>query len=140
MERVNRELIQSALEQEGEEVTLDVDATQIEAEKREAQWTYHHVQGYMPLVGYVNGICVGQEFREGNVSPGQVLPNLALLTRDQERYEPRMSPYADSSLLISYYINDAKSMGAQAILHATTEALLFAGLHHLEMRNALAPR
>ena len=24
----------------------------------------------MPLVGYVNGICVGQEFREGNQSPG----------------------------------------------------------------------
>jgi hypothetical protein len=70
IEWVNRELIQSALEQEGKELTLDVDATEIEAEKREAQWTYHHVQGYMPLVGYVKGICVGQEFRDGNVSPG----------------------------------------------------------------------
>jgi hypothetical protein len=75
MERVNRELIGGTLEQEGEEVTLDVDATEIAAEKREAQWTYHHVQGYMPLVGYVNGICVGQEFRDGNVSPGAgILP------------------------------------------------------------------
>jgi len=70
MERVNQALIQGALEEEGEELTLDVDATEIEAEKQEAQWTYHHVQGYMPLVGYVNGICVGQEFRDGNVSPG----------------------------------------------------------------------
>ena len=50
MERVNRELIQGPLVQEGEELTLDVDATEIEAEKQEAQWTYHHVQGYMPLV------------------------------------------------------------------------------------------
>jgi hypothetical protein len=75
MERVNRELIQDALEREGEELTLDVDATEIAAEKREAQWTYHHVQGYMPLVGYVHGICVGQEFRDGNVSPGAgILP------------------------------------------------------------------
>ena len=75
LEQVNRELIQDALEQEGEEVTLDVDATEIEAEKQEAQWTYHHVQGYMPLVGYVNGICVGYEFREGNASPGAgILP------------------------------------------------------------------
>jgi len=49
---------------------LDVDATEIEAEKQEAKWTYHQVQGYMPLVGYVHGIWVGQEFREGNVSPG----------------------------------------------------------------------
>jgi len=70
LERVNQELIQGTLEQEAEELTLDVDATEIEAEKQEAQWTYHHVQGYMPLVGYVNGICVGQEFRNGNVSPG----------------------------------------------------------------------
>jgi len=68
--RVNRELIQGALEEEGEELTLDVDATEIEAEKQEAHWTYHHVQGYMPLLGYVKGICVGQEFRDGNVSPG----------------------------------------------------------------------
>jgi hypothetical protein len=70
LERVNRELIQKALEPEGEELILDVDATEIEAEKQEAKWTYHHVQGYMPLVGYVNGICVGYEFREGNASPG----------------------------------------------------------------------
>jgi hypothetical protein len=68
--RVNRELIQGALQEEGEELILDVDATEIEAEKQEAQWTYHHVQGYMPLLGYVQGICVGQEFRDGNVSPG----------------------------------------------------------------------
>ena len=75
MERVNRELIQGALEAEGKELILDVDATEIEAEKQEAQWTYHHVQGYMPLLGYVNGICVGQEFRDGNVSPGAgILP------------------------------------------------------------------
>jgi len=70
LEEVNRELIPKALEQEGEELILDVDATEITAEKREAQWTCPHVQGYMPLVGYVNGICVGYEFREGNASPG----------------------------------------------------------------------
>ena len=75
LERVNRALIQGALEEEGEELILDVDATEIEAEKQEAKWTYQHVQGYMPLVGSVHGICVGQEFREGNVSPGAgILP------------------------------------------------------------------
>lgn len=72
---VNRELIQGALGQEGEELILDVDATEIEAEKQEAKWTYNRVQGYMPMLGYVNGICVGHEFREGNVSPGAgILP------------------------------------------------------------------
>jgi len=73
--RVNRQLIQGALEEEGEELILDVDATEIEAEKQDAQWTYHHVQGYMPLVGYVKGLCGAQEFRDGNVSPGAgILP------------------------------------------------------------------
>ena len=49
-----------------------------------------------------------------------------------------MNHYADTSLLISYYINDSHSVSAQAALHATTDALPFTGLHRLEMRNALA--
>jgi predicted nucleic acid-binding protein len=49
-----------------------------------------------------------------------------------------MNLYADTSLLISYYINDSHSVSAQAILHATTDPLPFTGLHRLEMRNALA--
>lgn len=69
LKQVNQKLIARGLESEPEEVILDVDATEIEAEKREAEWTYHHVQGYMPLLGYVNGVCVGYEFREGNQNP-----------------------------------------------------------------------
>lgn len=49
-----------------------------------------------------------------------------------------MSVYADTSLLISYYINDSNSARAQAVIHATTAPLPFSGLHRLEMRNALA--
>ena len=67
---VSRELVQECLLQEPEEVILDVDATEIEAEKVAAKWTYNKVKGYMPLLGYVNGVCVGQQFRAGNESPG----------------------------------------------------------------------
>jgi hypothetical protein len=67
VQQVSRKLGTSCFAQE--EVILDVDATQIEAEKQEAAWTYNHLQGYMPLVGYVDGVCVGHEFREGNQSP-----------------------------------------------------------------------
>ena len=49
-----------------------------------------------------------------------------------------MSAYADTSLLISYYINDSNSARAQGIIHAMTDPLPFTGLHRLEMRNALA--
>jgi hypothetical protein len=50
--------------------TLDVDATVIEAEKREAQWTYKKVRGYQPMLGFLaeSGVCLTHEFREGNVT------------------------------------------------------------------------
>jgi DDE family transposase len=70
MQQANQKVIAGCLAPESEELILDVDATEIEAEKQEAAWTYHHVQGYMPMLGYVNGVCVGYEFREGNQSPG----------------------------------------------------------------------
>jgi hypothetical protein len=55
--------------EESFEYTLDIDATGIEAEKISAKWTY---KGYMPMVGHIaeNGLIVGDEFREGNESPG----------------------------------------------------------------------
>ena len=49
-----------------------------------------------------------------------------------------MSAYADTSLLLSYYVTDANSPSAQAVLHAATDPLAFTDLHRLEMRNALA--
>jgi len=70
MKQVHPKLIAGCLAQEPEELILDVDATEIEAAKQDAEWTYNHVQGYMPMLGYVNGVCVGYEFREGNQSPG----------------------------------------------------------------------
>jgi hypothetical protein len=52
--------------------TLDMDATGIEAEKEAAKMTYKGYTGYMPMVGHLaeNGLIVGDEFREGNDSPG----------------------------------------------------------------------
>jgi len=67
---VNGELVASTLAAGPEELTLDVDATIIEAEKREAEWTYEKVRGYQPLVGYVGGVAVHHEFRAGNESAG----------------------------------------------------------------------
>lgn len=70
MEEVNRRLARKILSRDRKGFyTLDVDATVIEADKREAKWTYKHVKGYQPILGYIaeNGLCVGYEFREGNV-------------------------------------------------------------------------
>ena len=52
--------------------TLDMDATQVEGEKHDAQFSYLGKKGYMPMLGYLfePGICLLDEFREGNESPG----------------------------------------------------------------------
>ena len=53
------------------EFTLDIDATQIVAEKKDAKRTYKGERGYMPIVGHLaeNGMVVAEEFRAGNESP-----------------------------------------------------------------------
>lgn len=51
--------------------TLDIDASGIEAEKRQALYTYLGYKGYMPMLGFIAELdwCIGYEFREGNVAP-----------------------------------------------------------------------
>lgn len=51
--------------------TLDIDATQIVAEKHAAHYSYKHEKGYMPMLGHLaeNGLIVHEEFREGNAAP-----------------------------------------------------------------------
>ena len=65
MGRLNEELTQVYLESQPEELTLDVDATVIEADKAEAEWSYQGVRGYQPMLGYVDGICVHQGISQG---------------------------------------------------------------------------
>lgn len=71
LERVNRRMIRRALNRESRTAyTLDIDATQIIAEKKDAKRTYKGETGYMPIVGHLdNGLVIGHEFREGNEAP-----------------------------------------------------------------------
>jgi hypothetical protein len=69
---VNRALLRRALQVEARTAyTLDIDATQIVAEKRAAHWTYKGERGYMPMVGHLAELelVLGDEFREGNAAP-----------------------------------------------------------------------
>lgn len=54
------------------EYTLDMDAMFVQAEKREAAYSYQKEKGYMPMLGFLFevGLCLHDEFREGNISPG----------------------------------------------------------------------
>jgi hypothetical protein len=72
LSRVQRRLLHKLLRKEDRsEYTLDIDATQIVAEKEAAKWTYKGEKGYMPLVGTLaeNGLIVGEAFRDGNAAP-----------------------------------------------------------------------
>jgi hypothetical protein len=73
LREVNRKALKRGLKHDGMKgYTLDIDATGIEAEKESAKMTYKGYLGYMPIVGHLaeNGLVLGDEFREGNDSPG----------------------------------------------------------------------
>ena len=70
--KVNEHLVAVVLRGDARtEYTLDTDATVIEAEKEEAQWTYKKEKGYQPLLGFLFelGLVLGA-FRDGNVPAG----------------------------------------------------------------------
>lgn len=70
--RLQRRVVAKALRHEDRTAyTLDIDATAIEAHKKEAAFTYKGFKGYMPIVGHLaeNGLVVHHEFREGNQAP-----------------------------------------------------------------------
>jgi len=72
LQHVNRDVFRRLLRQDNHaSYTLDIDATQIVAEKCEAHYTYKGEKGYMPMVGHIaeTGAIAGYEFREGNAAP-----------------------------------------------------------------------
>ncbi len=72
MEAVNKAVLQAALHRL-KTITLDIDATEIIANKADAQWTYNKNKGYMPMVGHVaeTGQVVACDFRQGNAAPAK---------------------------------------------------------------------
>ena len=89
LSRLNRRVVATRVRQTGITAhTLDVDASQIVAEKEAAHFTYKGEQGYMPMIGHLAeaGVVIHDEFREGNVAPAT--GNLEF-TRDCETCLPR---------------------------------------------------
>jgi hypothetical protein len=94
---------------ERKDYTLDVDAMQVEGEKQDAKFTYQGVKGYMPMLGYLFevGICLLDEFREGNESPST--GHVAFYRQCKERMpkEKRIARFrADSASYQADVINE----------------------------------
>lgn len=80
LKKINRDLIRRALKRlKIKDFTLDIDATQIVAEKNSAKTTYKGEQGYMPIVAHIaeTEMVLHDDFRDGNISPGT--ENLAFI-------------------------------------------------------------
>ena len=72
LQKINNQIIRRTIKRDTTtEYTLDIDATQIVAEKQTANMTYKGEKGYMPMVGHLaeNGLVVGDDFRAGNIAP-----------------------------------------------------------------------
>jgi len=80
---VNQAVLKSALHR-CKAVTLDIDATEVIANKADAQWTYKKNKGFMPMVGHIaqTGQIVAADFRQGNASPAR--ENLEFIKQCQQ--------------------------------------------------------
>jgi hypothetical protein len=117
--KVNRRFLKRGLKRDGlKGYTLDIDATGIEAEKALAKMTYKGYQGYMPMVGHLaeNGLILGDEFREGNESPGS--RNFEFI-----KYCERQLPRGKS---IKAFRADSASYQAKVINHCQDKGIKFA--------------
>ena len=80
---VNQAVLHSALHH-CQQVTLDIDATEVVSNKVSADWTYKQNKGFMPMVGHIaqTGQIVAVDFRRGNVPPNK--DNLAFIKQCQQ--------------------------------------------------------
>jgi len=116
--QVNKHEVAEVLKRDSRtEYTLDVDATVIESEKQEAQWTYKKEKGYQPLLGFLFelGLVLRDDFRDGN-TPAQA-GAVEFLERSHE-----MMPKGKR---IAYYRADSASYQAEVINHCFSHNLLF---------------
>ncbi len=135
-QEVNKAVLKAALHQR-KGITLDIDATEVIANKADAQWTYKNNKGYMPMVGHVaqTGQVVAADFRTGNASPAR--ENLAFIQQcekalpdacfvqslriDAAGYQKKIIEYCDKKA-IKYAIRAKTSAAIKEQINALTES------------------
>ena len=114
---INKKILAKALYKR-KQITLDIDATVIESNKRRAKFTYKKHRGYTPMIGHIGetGQVVAAEFREGNESANK--NNLEFIQRCQSALPDGVS--------ISHVRMDAAGDQAAGINHAMDNSMGFA--------------
>jgi hypothetical protein len=132
---VNKSILKSALHH-CKGVTLDIDATEIIANKANAKWTYKKNKGYMPMVGHISetGQIVACDFRPGNTSPmkenlefiqqcEQSLPEecfVKALRIDAAGYQTKIIKYCDDNT-IKYAIRAKTNAEMKSLIDSRRE-------------------
>ncbi|MDQ6959568.1 MAG: IS1380 family transposase [Mariprofundaceae bacterium] len=129
---VHKKQLKWAMKREDwKDYTLDIDASQIVAEKRDAHYTYKGEKGYMPMVGHLaeNGLVVHDEFREGNEAPAS--RNLAFV-RACKANMPKGKRIArlraDSAAYQADVINDCENDGVMFAIGAKQDVAVKAAI------------
>jgi hypothetical protein len=110
---------------ERQDYTLDVDAMQVTGEKQDAKFTYQGEKGYMPMLGYLfePGICLADDFREGNESPGAGHAPFYQKCKERMPEGKRIARYrADSASYQSELINALEADGVHWTITAAQDA------------------
>ena len=126
LDKVREEINNRIMKRDGiKEYTLDVDATEIIAEKESASFTYKGNKGYMPNLGflYENNICLYDEFREGNVSPGYGQAGFYIECKKRMPRGKRIGYYrADSASYQAELINELEGDGVKWAITADQDS------------------
>jgi hypothetical protein len=124
--RVNRSVFRRLLRNDDRaNYTLDIDATQIVAEKREAHYTYKGEKGYMPMVGHIAelGLVAGHEFREGNAAPAaRNLEFIQACERNMPKGKTITAVRADSAAYQAAIFNHCEETGKVFAIGADQDA------------------
>jgi hypothetical protein len=90
-------------------LTVDIDATLIESEKRDAAITYEGFKGYCPMLSFEasKGLCLVGEFRPGNASPASgILEHLKYIKRLLKKPNKRIRAFRSDSAAYNHDIFD----------------------------------
>jgi transposase len=90
-------------------LTVDIDATLIESEKRAAAITYEGFPGYCPMLSFEasRGLCLIGEFRDGNISPSTgILDHLKYIKRLLKKAGKQMRAFRSDSAAYNHNIFD----------------------------------
>ena len=132
LSRVNRGVFRRLLRNDArKDYTLDIDAAQIVAEKRQAHYTYKGEKGYMPLVGHIAelGLVIGHEFREGNAAPAAGdLDFLKACERNMPKGKKIVAVRADSAAYQAAIFNWCETTGKVFAVGADQDAAVKAAI------------